>query len=61
MMAKRSPPPTPEKSAALKSARTYLYMQEQQREDAVDELAMELGISDDHARDLFENAVATLL
>lgn len=60
-MAKRAPSSTPEKSAALKSARTYLTMQEQQREEAVEELAMELGISDDRAHDLFESAVATLL
>lgn len=60
-MRQRSSPLTPEETAALKAARSFLYTQEQEREEAVDGLAMALGIPEDRARDLFETAVSTLL
>ena len=53
--------PDAEKRAALTAVRTYLQMQELEREEALDELATKLGVSDERARELWEEAEADLL
>lgn len=53
--------PEAEKNAALTAVRKYLRMQELEREEGQQELADVLKVSEERARELWEQAEADLL